>query len=170
MSSPLAPSVTEIIIEGHVFPPAVKPPGTTKSFFLGGAGERGLEIQGKFIKFTAIGVYLEVSAVASLAVKWKGKSAEELTESVEFFRDIVSASHTDLEEYTPFPIGFSKDGLLPEKGKVVIENKQLSEAVLESIVGKHGVSPVAKQSLASRVFELFKETKPLKEYHHGWCI
>lgn len=54
------------------------------------AGERGLEIQGKYVKFTAIGVYLEVSAVASLAVKWKGKSAEELTESVEFFKDIVS--------------------------------------------------------------------------------
>lgn len=54
------------------------------------AGDRGLEIQGKFVKFTAIGVYLEASAVASLAVKWKGKSAEELTESVEFFKDIVS--------------------------------------------------------------------------------
>lgn len=49
-----------------------------------------MEIEGKFIKFTAIGVYLQVSAVESLAVKWKGKSAEELTESVEFFRDIVS--------------------------------------------------------------------------------
>lgn len=55
-------------------------------------------------------------------------------------------------------IGFSKDCLLPEKGKVVIKNKQLSEAVLESIVGKHGVSPAAKQSLATRMSELFKET------------
>ncbi|KAF7154782.1 hypothetical protein RHSIM_Rhsim01G0013100 [Rhododendron simsii] len=220
MSAPPAPSVTEIIIEGHVFPRAVKPPGTTNSFFLGGAGERVLEIGGKSIKFTAIGVYLEVSAVASLAVKWKGKCAEELTESVEFFRDIVSGpfekftkvtmilpltgkaysekvvencvaywkgvgTYTDAEAkaieqflevfkdetfppgasilFTQSPlgsltIGFSKDGLLPEKGKVVIENKQLSEAVLESIIGKHGVSPAAKQSLATRMFELFKET------------
>jgi chalcone isomerase len=214
------PAVTEVKIESQVFPPSVKPPGTTNSFFLGGAGERGLEIEGKFIKFTAIGVYLEVSAVESLAVKWKGKSAEELTESVEFFRDIVSGpfekftqvtmilpltgkqysekvaencvaywkavgTYTDAEAkavekflevfkdetfppgasilFTQSPlglltIGFSKDGLLPETGKVVIENKQLSEAVLESIIGKHGVSPAAKQSLAARVAALFRET------------
>ncbi|GMP68731.1 hypothetical protein CsSME_00028253 [Camellia sinensis var. sinensis] len=88
----MSPSVTQVQIESHVFPPTVKPPGTVKSFFLGGAGERGLEIQGKFIKFTAIGVYLEDSAIPSLAVKWKGKSAEELTDSVEFFRDIVSGN------------------------------------------------------------------------------
>ncbi|KAI8563418.1 hypothetical protein RHMOL_Rhmol03G0110000 [Rhododendron molle] len=219
-SPPPLPAVTKIIIEGHVFPPVVKPPGTINSFFLGGAGVRGLEIQGKFIKFTAIGVYLEVNAVASLAVKWKGKSAEELTESVEFFRDIVSGpfekftqvtmilpltgkqyskkvvkncvaywkgigTYTKAEAkavkqflevfkdetfppgasilFTQSPLGslmisFSKDGLLPEKGKVVIKNKQLSEAVLESIIGKHGVSPAAKQSLATRMSKLFKET------------
>ena len=51
---------------------------------------RGLEIQGNFVKFTAIGVYLEDNAVTWLAEKWKGKTAEELTESVEFFRDIVT--------------------------------------------------------------------------------
>lgn len=56
------------------------------------AGVRGLEIQGKFVKFTAIGVYLEDNAVPSLAIKWRGKSAEELTESVEFFRDIVTGN------------------------------------------------------------------------------
>lgn len=58
-------------------------------------GARGLEIQGKFVKFTAIGVYLEDEAVPLLAVKWKGKSALELTDSVEFFRDIVTGK-TDL--------------------------------------------------------------------------
>lgn len=51
---------------------------------------RGLEIEGKFVKFTGIGVYLEDTAVASLAVKWKGKSAEDLTDSVDFFTDIVT--------------------------------------------------------------------------------
>lgn len=56
------------------------------------AGVRGLEIQGKVIKFTAIGVYLEDKAVPLLAVKWKGKSAQELTESVEFFREIVTGN------------------------------------------------------------------------------
>ncbi|KAJ7975889.1 Chalcone--flavonone isomerase [Quillaja saponaria] len=61
-----------------------------KKLFLGGAGVRGLPIQGNFVKFTAIGVYLEDNAVASLAVKWKGKSAEDLTESLEFYRDVVT--------------------------------------------------------------------------------
>ena len=54
---------------------------------------RGLEIQGKFVKFTAIGVYLEDDAVKCLAAKWKGKTAEELTESVEFFRDVVTGNY-----------------------------------------------------------------------------
>ena len=54
------------------------------------AGVRGLEIQGKFIKFTAIGVYLEDSAIPSLALKWKGKTADELMKSVGFFNDIVT--------------------------------------------------------------------------------
>ncbi|GFQ03338.1 chalcone--flavonone isomerase [Phtheirospermum japonicum] len=53
-------------------------------------GVRGLEIGGKFVKFTAIGVYLEGNAVPSLAVKWKGKSAKELTDSVGFFADIIT--------------------------------------------------------------------------------
>jgi len=54
-------------------------------------------------------------------------------------------------------ISFSKDGAIPEEASTVIENKLLSEAVLESMIGKHGVSPAAKQSLASRLSELFKE-------------
>ncbi|CAL5407514.1 unnamed protein product [Camellia sinensis] len=229
MSPSQSPSVTQVQIESHVFPPTVKPPGTSKPFFLGGAGERGLEIQGKFIKFTAIGVYLEDSAIPSLAVKWKGKTAEELTDSVDFFRDILCGlpyayirspgpfekftqvtmilpltgqqysekvtencvaywkavgTYTDAEAkaiekfievfkdetfppggsilFTQSPLGsltiaFSKDGSLPETGTVVIENKQLSEAVLESIIGKHGVSPAAKKSLAARMSELLKE-------------
>lgn len=49
-----------------------------------------MEIQGKFVKFTAIGVYLEEDAVPFLAVKWKGKTAHELTDSVDFFRDVVT--------------------------------------------------------------------------------
>lgn len=54
------------------------------------AGVRGLDIEGKFVKFTAIGVYLEDAAVPSLAVKWKGKTAEELADSIDFFTDIVT--------------------------------------------------------------------------------
>lgn len=43
---------------------------------------------------------------------------------------------------------------MPETASAVIENKQLSEAVLESIIGSKGVSPEAKQSLAVRLSEL----------------
>ncbi|KAJ7971340.1 Chalcone--flavonone isomerase [Quillaja saponaria] len=82
-------SVTGIQVDNVEFPPTVKPPGSIKTLFLGGAGVRGLLIDGNFVHFTAIGVYLEDNAVPSLAVKWKGKSAEELTESVEFFNDII---------------------------------------------------------------------------------
>lgn len=54
-------------------------------------------------------------------------------------------------------ICFSIDGSIPEVGSAVIENKLLSEAVLQSMIGKDGVSPAAKQNLASRLSELFKE-------------
>ncbi|KAK2633795.1 hypothetical protein Ddye_028587 [Dipteronia dyeriana] len=211
--------VTEVQVESVTFSPAVKPPGSTKPHFLGGAGERGLEIQGKFIKFTAIGVYLEDDAVSSLVIKWKGKSAEELTDSVEFFRDIVTGPfekfmrvtmilpltggqysekvtenciafwksvgiYTDAEAkatdkfievfkdknfppgtsilFTQSPngsltISFSKDGSIPEVGYAVIDNKLLSEAILESMIGKHGVSPAAKKCLAARLSKLLNE-------------
>ena len=43
---------------------------------------------------------------------------------------------------------------MPAAGGVAIENKPLCEAVLESIIGEHGVSPAAKLSLAARVSEL----------------
>ena len=39
----------------------------------------------------------------------------------------------------------------------MIENKLLSGAVLESIIGKNGVSPEARRSVASRLSELLKE-------------
>jgi chalcone isomerase len=43
---------------------------------------------------------------------------------------------------------------VPAAGGVAIENKHLCEAVLESIIGEHGVSPAAKLSLAARLSEL----------------
>lgn len=55
-------------------------------------------------------------------------------------------------------IAFSKDDSVPEQGKAVIENKLLAEAILESIIGEHGVSPTARQSLAARVSDLLKQT------------
>jgi len=38
-------------------------------------------------------VYLEDNSLQSLAAKWKGKIAKELTDSVEFFRDIVRGKY-----------------------------------------------------------------------------
>jgi len=53
---------------------------------------RGLDIDGEFVKFTGIGVYLEEKAVASLTPKWKGKTASQLFESLDFYRDIIKGS------------------------------------------------------------------------------
>lgn len=50
-------------------------------------------------------------------------------------------------------IAFSEDGSIPEAGVAVIENRALTRALLESIVGENGVSPAAKQSLALRLSE-----------------
>lgn len=213
--------VTKLQIENYVFPPTmVKPVGSNNTFFLAGAGSRGLEIEGRFVKFTAIAVYLEESAIPFLAAKWKGKSSEELTDSVEFFKDIVTGpfekftqvtmilpltgkqysekvaencvanwkaigTYSDAESqaiekflnvfqsetfphgasilFTQSPLGsltisFSKDDSVPSIGNAVIENKQLSEEVLDSIIGKHGVSPAAKCSIAKRVSELLEKS------------
>lgn len=217
------PSVSEVKVEDYVFPPTVKAPGSDKPFFLGGAGVRGLEIDGRFIKFTAIGVYLEETAIPVLAAKWKGKTAAHLADSHEFFRDIVAGPfekftqvtmilpltgqqysekvtencvafwksvgiYTEEEGkavdkfcevfkeekfppghsilFTQSPLGsltitFSKHDSVPDVGQAVIENKKIAEAVLESIIGTHGVSPEAKQSLAARVSEL------LNDYEHN---
>lgn len=56
-------------------------------------------------------------------------------------------------------VAFSKDDSIPETGKAVIENKLLAEAVLESIIGKNGVSPGARLSVAERLAQLMKENK-----------
>ncbi|XP_022938524.1 chalcone--flavonone isomerase-like [Cucurbita moschata] len=79
-----------IQVENVKFPEQIKPPASAKTLFLGGAGVRELEVEGNSVKFTAIGVYLEKDALPLLAGKWKGKSAAELMDSDEFFRDIVT--------------------------------------------------------------------------------
>ncbi|KAI3761841.1 hypothetical protein L1987_52263 [Smallanthus sonchifolius] len=212
-------SSTGVQVDSIVFPPFVKPPGATNTFFLGGAGVRGMEIQGNFVKFTGIGVYLEDKAISSLAVKWNGKSAQELTDSDDFYTDIVTGpfekftqvtmilpltgkqysekvsencvaaweslgiyTEADAEIIDKFleifkdqnflpgssilftisPVGsltisFSKDGSIPETGDAVLENEKLGEAIIESMIGKHGVSFAAKQSLASRLSYLMNQ-------------
>lgn len=181
---------------------------------------RGLEINGNFIKFTSIGVYLEESAsLQYLSPKWKLLSASELSKSVEFFRDVVTGPFskftrvtmlmpltgeqysdkvaencekiwklmkifTDAEAealdkfkeafkdktfppgssilFTQLPTGdlsvaFSDDSSVHRDAEtVVISNKLLSEAVLESIIGEHGVSPATRENMAERFVRLFE--------------
>jgi len=45
----------------------------------------------------------------------------------------------------------------------VIENKLLAEAVLESIIGKNGVSPGTRLSVAERLSQLMMKNKDEKE-------
>ncbi|KAI4351159.1 hypothetical protein L6164_005541 [Bauhinia variegata] len=214
-----ASSITGMTVESYVFPALVPFPGSDKSYILGGAGVRGRQLDGNFIKFTTIGVYMEAKAIVSLAEKWKGKNEDELLESLHFFRDIVSGpfekvirgtkivalpgyeysrkvtencvahmksvgTYGDAEAaaiekviqvfkdhtfppgssvfYKQSPTGtltisFSKDGTMPEDYAVEIHNKPLSEAVLETMIGKYPVSPALKHSLATRLSQLFKE-------------
>ncbi|KAK3409036.1 hypothetical protein EUGRSUZ_J01153 [Eucalyptus grandis] len=98
MSPSVVPPVGEIQVECFVFPPTVKPPGSGNTLFLSGAGVRGLEVDGKYVKYTAIGVYLEAKAVPILAAKWKGKTADELRDSIDFFRDVVTGPFEKLTQ------------------------------------------------------------------------
>lgn len=61
--------------------------------------------------------------------------------------------------YTVLQVAFSKDDSIPETGIAVIENKLLAEAVLESIIGKNGVSPGTRLSIAERLAELMTKNK-----------
>lgn len=52
-------------------------------------------------------------------------------------------------------ISFTKhDDPVPEVSNGVVVNKPLSETVLETIIGKNGVSPTARKSLAVRLSDL----------------
>ncbi|KAI6690951.1 hypothetical protein NL676_027779 [Syzygium grande] len=67
-------AVSVVQVESVKLPPYVKPPGSAKALFLAGAGLRDVEIEGKLIKVTAIGIYLEDAALPLLAAKWSSKS------------------------------------------------------------------------------------------------
>ena len=117
VQSPL-PSVTNLQVDSVNFPPSVISPASSNRLFLAGAGSKilkstfllrlfilfyvllltyagvqGLDIQGEFVISTVIGVYLDPNAVGSLtSFGWGCKTTEELTESVNFFRHIVTGA------------------------------------------------------------------------------
>ncbi|KAF3489670.1 hypothetical protein F2Q69_00057932 [Brassica cretica] len=87
------PSVTNLQVDSVNFPPSVISPASSNPLFLGGAGVRGIDVLGdKFVIITFFGVYLDPVAVPLLSVKWKGKTTEELMESVPFFREVVTGA------------------------------------------------------------------------------
>ncbi|XP_006850622.2 chalcone--flavonone isomerase [Amborella trichopoda] len=206
-------------VEGVVFSTTVRPPLSSsspkKDLALGGAGVRGVERGGVFVKSTCMALYMEEAAVYDLEPKWKGKSAEELLASPNFFMDIVNCpfqkmshmamiSTLDGEEFSGkvvdklkaimeasgtfspqqsllalhkfleafkgkmltygsaiffayskagLLIAITEDGSVPEQEDVMIEDKALTQALLDSIIGEHGVSPAAKRSVAKRLSE-----------------
>lgn len=59
------PTVSELQVEAFVFPPTVKPPGTSKTLFLGGAGRASSPIpssamrmhKSKFFSFLSLSLF-----------------------------------------------------------------------------------------------------------------
>nr|QDF63000.1 chalcone isomerase [Odontosoria chusana] len=78
-------------IEGVAFAASVTALGAAKPLALGGAGDRGLEINGNYIKFTAIGIYVEDGIIPHLSPKLRGKTVEELCEKELLFEEVISA-------------------------------------------------------------------------------
>ncbi|THU72988.1 hypothetical protein C4D60_Mb04t18040 [Musa balbisiana] len=187
MSGGTGSPLPKLEVEGVVFPPMVTPPGSTKAHFLGGAGVRGLEIEGRilafFLKSMEAGPFEKFTRVTLLkpltgqqyaekvsencAAQWKaaGVYTEADGAALEQFKEAFRAEtfppgSSILFTHAPSDsllIAFSKDGSMPEAGSAMIQNQPLSQAILESIIGEHGVSPGAKRSLALRFSELLKQ-------------
>nr|CAB3460436.1 unnamed protein product [Digitaria exilis] len=116
----MAVSSSELTVEGIVFPPLIRPPGSVRSHFLAGGGVRGMEAEGNFVKIAAIGVYLEDAAVASLAGKWAGKSADELASDPAFFRDVYTG---EFEKFTRVTFIWPKTVAAEEFAAKVMESR-----------------------------------------------
>nr|O22651.1 RecName: Full=Chalcone--flavanone isomerase; Short=Chalcone isomerase [Raphanus sativus]AAB87071.1 chalcone isomerase [Raphanus sativus] len=142
--SPL-PTAPKLQVDSVTFPPSVISPASSNTLFLGGAGVRGLEIQGKFVIFTVIGVYLDPVSVPSLSVKWEGKTTEELTESVPFFREIVIGAFEKFIKVTM---------------KLPLTGQQYSEKVTENCVAiwkSLGIYTDSEAKAVERFLEVFKD-------------
>jgi chalcone isomerase len=139
-----------------------------------------LRYAGEFEKFTRVTMILPLTGAQysekvteNCVAYWKavGKYTDAEAAAVDKFKEAFKAESfppgaSILFTHSPagvLTVAFSKDSSVPESGGVAIENRPLCEAVLESIIGEHGVSPAAKLSLATRVAELLKEAAPVGE-------
>ncbi|PKU62518.1 Chalcone--flavonone isomerase [Dendrobium catenatum] len=94
----------------------------------------------------------EEAAIIKLLEIFKPKSFPPVTSTV--------FSHSPSGTLT---IGFLELGGVPAAESGVIENKKLTNAVLESIIGEKGVSSAAKQSLAKRISEFLNKKEEKEE-------
>ncbi|KAK7270104.1 hypothetical protein RIF29_23010 [Crotalaria pallida] len=159
------PSITTIKFDNLEFPAVVTPPGSSLN-------ERVGDGWGLHKVYGHRSISLEHKAVASLAPKWKKKSSQELTGTLDFFRDIISEAaaidkFAEAFKNVNFPPGaslfyrqspdgilglrFSQDDSIPENEAADIVNMPVSSAVLETMIGEHAVSPALKRSLAARL-------------------
>ncbi|XP_017984276.1 PREDICTED: chalcone--flavonone isomerase [Theobroma cacao] len=126
----------------------------------------------KFIRLTKILTltgqqYSEKVAENCVAI-WKSlelytdAEAKAIEKFLEVFNDENcppgSSTLFTLSAHGSLTISFSKYSSVPQIGTAVIENKLLANAVLESIIVKDGVSPVARKSMASRLSALFDDS------------
>ncbi|KAM1445169.1 hypothetical protein ACFX2I_041236 [Malus domestica] len=101
-----------------------------------------------------------------LAGFYSGEEAKAIETFLEVFKDQTfphgsSVSFTQSPPHGSSTISFSKDESIPQVGNEVMVNKLLGEAILESIIGKHGVSPAARQRLPQRLSDLLTEKPEL---------
>ncbi|KAK6270870.1 hypothetical protein POUND7_007968 [Theobroma cacao] len=126
----------------------------------------------KFIRLTKILTltgqqYSEKVAENCVAI-WKSlelytdAEAKAIEKFLEVFNDENcppgSSTLFTLSAHGSLTISFSKYSSVPQIGTAVIENKLLANAVLESIIVKDGVSPVARKSMASRLSALLDDS------------
>ncbi|KAL8251726.1 hypothetical protein R6Q59_035419 [Mikania micrantha] len=62
-----------------------------------------------------------------------------------------SSIHHTISPAGSLMISFSKDGSIPKTMNSVIENEKIGPAIIEMVIGKHGVSPETKKNVASRL-------------------
>nr|5WL7_A Chain A, Engineered Chalcone Isomerase ancCHI* [unidentified] len=105
------------------------------------------------------------------ALKALGKYSEAEEEALEEFREFFktksfppgSTIFFHLSSPSTLQISFSTDGSLPEEAEATIENANFAAALLGTMLGKNGVSPSTKASVAEGISALLMKNKDEKE-------